>query len=45
MALEIEGDVLKKYIPEEGETAVTVPQGVRHIADSAFAYQEQLQQV
>lgn len=36
MAFEIENGVLKKYIPEDGETAVVIPEGVTRIGAGAF---------
>ena len=32
MAFEIKKDVLKKYIPEAGETEIVIPEGVTEIA-------------
>ena len=36
MAFEIEHGILEKYIPEDGETEVVIPEGVTRIGDDAF---------
>lgn len=38
MAFEIENGVLVKYIPEDGETEVVIPEGVTRIGEGAFEY-------
>ena len=36
MSFEIENGILKKYIPESGETEVVIPDGVTRIGKLAF---------
>ncbi len=45
MAFVIENGVLKKYIPEDGETEVVIPEGVTAIGEQAFWGCGQLSQI
>lgn len=45
MAFEIENGVLKKYIPEEGETKIVIPEDVTEIGANAFKYRDALTEV
>ena len=45
MAFEIENGVLKKYIPEEGESRIIIPDEVIEIGASVFKYRDTLTEV
>ena len=45
MKFEIDGDVLKRCTPEEGETTAVVPKGVKAIGKEAFSFCENLKSV
>lgn len=45
MAFEIENGVLKKYIPEEGESRIIIPEEVTEIGASVFKYRNALTEV
>ena len=45
MTFEIDGDVLKRCTPEEGETTAVVPEGVKAIGEKAFSFCENLKSV
>ena len=38
MAFEIENGVFKKYIPEDGNTEIIIPEGVTELSDDAFGF-------
>ena len=45
MAFEIKRGVLKKYMPEDGETSVIIPDTVTSISDYAFSECESLKEI
>ncbi len=45
MAFEIENNILRRYIPENDETEVIIPDGVTEIGDYAFEYCKNLKSI
>ncbi len=45
MAFVIKDGILKRYEPEQGETIITIPEGVEELGDSVFSYCHNLEKV